>query len=381
MLKASELKYPTTKVAGLEVYVIPPEEKYKVLKAAYLGEPVPRATDVLEDIHTGREFMVKDLLVVKNGNLVELETPFFWEGSGSIIDWVPALPRKKRELRNAKAAAYQAGFDDGMQRQREGLRKPFVRPSRDGKFNDCVAREYAAGYAYGCQRRLVDLKRDGIEDSPVGIEDVLAALADGSYKVGVFDEYTFLYLTEDNHLMFIGPDELSDDGAIFSVDVCGQHYESIILSKEWRAAQENTVPIDQRIALALCEIKEYRDLTLESMYEITYPREEIEKQISSYKGELYFDFKAPEGQNVVVRPKTRNDAVFNNWDELLTRDYIKISLDQAVDYLFANRIFFNLGHYAREKIMTETDPQPILAPGRYTSQNATHPALSDELPF
>ena len=34
MLKASELKYPTTKVAGLEVYVIPPEEKYNVLKAA-----------------------------------------------------------------------------------------------------------------------------------------------------------------------------------------------------------------------------------------------------------------------------------------------------------------------------------------------------------
>ena len=69
MLKASELKYPTTNVAGLEVYVIPPEEKYNVLKAAYLGKPVPRATDILEDIHTGREFMVKDLLVVKNGNL------------------------------------------------------------------------------------------------------------------------------------------------------------------------------------------------------------------------------------------------------------------------------------------------------------------------
>ncbi|MGN0876930.1 MAG: hypothetical protein ACI4TC_06645 [Kiritimatiellia bacterium] len=105
---------------------------------------------------------------------------------------------------------------------------------------------------------------------------------------------------------FIDPDELSDDGAIFSVDVCGQHYESTILTKAWRAAQENTVPIDQRIALALCEIKEYRDLTLESMYEINYPREEVEKQISSYKGELYFDFKAPEGQNIVVRPEPRN---------------------------------------------------------------------------
>ena len=381
MLKASELKYPTTKVAGLEVYVIPPEEKYNVLKAAYWGEPVPRATDILEDIHTGREFMVKDLLVVKNGNLVELETPFFWEGGGSIIDWVPALPRKKRELRDAKASAYQAGFDDGMQRQREGLRKPFVRPSRDGKFNDSVAREYAAGYAYGCRKRLVNLKRAGIEDSPVAVEDVLAALAGGSYKVSVFDECTFLYLSEDNHLMFIGPDELSDDGAIFSVDVCGQHYESTILTKAWRAAQENTVPIDQRIALALCEVKEYRDLTLESMYEINYPREEIEKQISSYKGELYFDFKAPEGQNIVVRPEPRNGAVFNNWDDLLTRDYIKISLDQAVDYLYANRIYFNLGHYAREKIMTETNPQPMLVPGRNTTQNAVRPVLDDDLPF
>lgn len=117
------------------------------------------------------------------------------------------------------------------------------------------------------------------------------------------------------------------------------------------------------------------------MYEINYPREEIEKQISSYKGELYFDFKAPEGQNIVVRPEPRNGAVFNNWDDLLTRDYIKISLDQAVDYLYANRIYFNLGHYAREKIMTETDPQPMLVPGRNTTQNAVRPVLDDDLPF
>ena len=91
MLNASELKYPTRKYFGLDIYVISPEEKYEVLKAAYLCEPVPGPNAVLEDIHTEREFLFKDLLVVKNGDLVELETPFFMDGGGSVIDWVPAL--------------------------------------------------------------------------------------------------------------------------------------------------------------------------------------------------------------------------------------------------------------------------------------------------
>ena len=50
-------------------------------------------------------------------------------------------------------------------------------------------------------------------------------------------------------------------------------------------------------------------------------------------------------------------------------------------YHLKNRIYFNLGHYAREKIMTETNPQPMLVPGRNTTQNAVRPVLDDDLPF
>lgn len=220
MLSASELKYPTRSYCGLNVYVIPPEEKYEVLKAAYLFEPAPGPNDVLEDIHTGREFLFKDLLVVRNGDLVELETPFFMCGGGSVIDWVPAPSPRQRELRDAKEAAYEAGYNDGLQRQREGLRKPLDRPSRNDRFNRNVAGEYAAGYRQGCRKRLNDLKSAGRTDQPVNAEDIMSALAQGHYKVSVFSEYLFIFQQDDGHLQPILVDQLDSAQDEFTVDVC-----------------------------------------------------------------------------------------------------------------------------------------------------------------
>lgn len=342
MLNASELKYPTRDYFGLDVYVIPSAEKYEVLKAAYLGEPVPGPNAVLEDIHTEREFLFKDLLVVKNGDLVELETPFFMDGGGSVIDWVPALSPRQRELRDAKEVAFQAGYDDGIQRQREGLRKPFDRPSRNDKFNRSVAREYAAGYRWGCQKRLNDLKATGKEDRPVGIEDVLAALAQGHYKISVFSEYLFIYQQDDGHLQPILVDKLDSSSDEITVDVCGQRYQSTVFSKQWTDADTNAIPLESRLVDALCNIPEYKDMTLESYLKLNYTREEIEKQLAAYGTEFYFDFTAPHGTNIVVRPPSHADDVFSSWDELKARKFLSITIDQAVDYLYTNRIAFSI---------------------------------------
>lgn len=83
MLNAKDLPYPTIKYCGLDIYRIPDDKKYEIQAAAYLFEPAPRPNDVLEDIHTEREFLFKDVLVVKNGDIVELEAPFFMEGATS----------------------------------------------------------------------------------------------------------------------------------------------------------------------------------------------------------------------------------------------------------------------------------------------------------
>lgn len=359
MLKSCELNYPTKNCCGLDVFVIPPEKKYEVLASAYLFSPVPRPNDVLEDIHTGREFLFKDLLVVKNNDRVELETPFFWDGGGSVIDWVPASSPRQKELREAKEVAFQAGKSDAIERQDKGLRKPLWRPSRNETFNRAVEREYEKGYNWGRATRLNDLKKTGKSDVPVDVDDVLAALVAGQYKVSVFSEYLFIHQTNDCHLTFIRADQLNPQEDEFSVDVCGQHYTSTVRTNHWTSATANTVPIDSRIAEALCDIKEYKNVCLCSYLELNYTRETIEKQVAAHGNEFYFDFNASSGCNIVARP-AKEDDIFSSWDELKARSYARITLDQAVDFLYANRIFFNCATNPGNDSVPFNLPEPVL---------------------
>jgi len=195
---------------------------------------------------------------------------------------------------------------------------------------------------------------------PVSVEDVLAALAGGHYKTSVYSEYMFIRPCDDCHLAYIATEELQPEEDEISVDVCGQHYKSTLYTNHWFAADTNTIPNDPRLAEALCNIREYKDVTLEGYLDLNYTRSEIEHQIAGYGTEIYFDFAAPPGCNIVVRPRTADLELFTQWNELKARHYIKITLDQAVDFLYTNRHEFNLAKTPRKDNRPEEIPEPQL---------------------
>lgn len=94
------LDYPTEimKMAnGCEVerYIIPEEDRQKVLDALYPFNDQPGLDDERLDIHTSRLFKVRDYLVTREGNGNFLVTPFYAEAGGTVLDWM--MPDKAAE--------------------------------------------------------------------------------------------------------------------------------------------------------------------------------------------------------------------------------------------------------------------------------------------
>jgi hypothetical protein len=74
----------------VEEYIIPEDKKETVLKALYPFVPLPSMSAVRLDLHTGKKFRVRDFRVTREGNMNCLVSPYYEEGGGTVIDWVPA---------------------------------------------------------------------------------------------------------------------------------------------------------------------------------------------------------------------------------------------------------------------------------------------------
>jgi len=84
------LDYPTTKIRGIEVYSIPEKEKKAILEKLYPFEDIPDLNEEKYDLHSGKKFIVKDFMVTREDNMNWLVSPYYFEGGGSVIDWMPA---------------------------------------------------------------------------------------------------------------------------------------------------------------------------------------------------------------------------------------------------------------------------------------------------
>ena len=87
------LDYPTETLKmsnGCEVerYLIPEEDKQKVLDAIYPFNGTPSLDAVMLDLHTRKTFKVQDYNVTREGNGNFLVTPYYAEAGGTVLDWV-----------------------------------------------------------------------------------------------------------------------------------------------------------------------------------------------------------------------------------------------------------------------------------------------------
>jgi hypothetical protein len=95
------LPFPIKVVASpsgpVQVYEIPEDQKGAILQQLYIFTPVPSLDDVMEDIHTGKRFRVREFLVAREGQINVLASPYYLEAGGTVIDWWPVRrARKKR---------------------------------------------------------------------------------------------------------------------------------------------------------------------------------------------------------------------------------------------------------------------------------------------
>ncbi len=87
------LDYPTEKLRmanGCEVerYIIPDEDRKKVLDDLYPFLEAPSLDDEMIDIHTNKSFKVRDYVVVREGDGNFLVTPYYAEAGGTVLDWM-----------------------------------------------------------------------------------------------------------------------------------------------------------------------------------------------------------------------------------------------------------------------------------------------------
>lgn len=89
------LCYPTVRLSMLngsvvEKYIISDTDKEKVLKKLYPFDDIPSMDSRMVDIHTDKAFIVKDFMVVREGDGNFLVSPYYAEAGGTVLDWMPA---------------------------------------------------------------------------------------------------------------------------------------------------------------------------------------------------------------------------------------------------------------------------------------------------
>jgi hypothetical protein len=89
----SRLPFPTKPciINGIEVeeYIIPEEKKGIVLKVLYPFFPLPSMDEERYDLHSGKKFKIREFRVTREGTQNCLVSPYYEEGGGTVIDWVP----------------------------------------------------------------------------------------------------------------------------------------------------------------------------------------------------------------------------------------------------------------------------------------------------
>jgi hypothetical protein len=74
----------------IEEYVIPAEKKEQVLRDLYPFDPVPKLDEERLDLHSGKTFRVRDFRVTREDGMNYLVSPYYEDGGGTVIDWMPA---------------------------------------------------------------------------------------------------------------------------------------------------------------------------------------------------------------------------------------------------------------------------------------------------
>jgi hypothetical protein len=87
------LPFPTRPLVinGVEIeeYLIPDDKKADVLNELYVFDPVPALDEERFDLHSGKKFKVRDFRVTREDGLNFLVSPYYEEGGGTVIDWLP----------------------------------------------------------------------------------------------------------------------------------------------------------------------------------------------------------------------------------------------------------------------------------------------------
>ena len=73
----------------IEEYIIPAESKADVLRELYPFDPVPSMDAEQLDLHSGKNFRVRDFRVTREDGQNFLVSPYYEEGGGTVIDWMP----------------------------------------------------------------------------------------------------------------------------------------------------------------------------------------------------------------------------------------------------------------------------------------------------
>lgn len=88
-----KLPFPTrivqTSQGEIEEYIIPEDKKAEVLNSLYPFEGVPSLDEERYDLHAEKNFKVKDYRVTWEEGMNYLVSPYYFEGGGTVIDWMP----------------------------------------------------------------------------------------------------------------------------------------------------------------------------------------------------------------------------------------------------------------------------------------------------
>jgi hypothetical protein len=112
------LPFPTRTIsagtAAIEEYIIPEEEKGRVLEDMYPFEPVPDLDGTMFDLHEERPFRVREFRVIRGKSMDYLVSPYYFDSGGTVMDWMPPdfMPGMtlSRRIRGSSASVLTVSF-------------------------------------------------------------------------------------------------------------------------------------------------------------------------------------------------------------------------------------------------------------------------------
>lgn len=69
-------------------YVIPDDKRQEVLDNTFPFTPVPKIDETMIDLHTEKDFIVKDYAIIRYANRNIVVSPYFNEKGGMSVDWI-----------------------------------------------------------------------------------------------------------------------------------------------------------------------------------------------------------------------------------------------------------------------------------------------------